>query len=251
MRFTFIAAALMIGVTIGVTPGLRADLARMLAGLSTEREANVARQRLAGIPRRVLASLPEAEPTTILAADSETPEFRLAARLEELAPAAGEEAAPAGAVAPGPEEAGMIQVAALPAVDDPLHESEILRLSDLAPAAAPTDDFRVEQGAEPAAGAAQTQEAAVPGVALFVAIGSYPDLAAAAETVRRYAAWQPLIHKAVMNERLRHVVVLGPFSGSDIDAAIERARKAGIDDPWPLAVKLQPGLSVKGLDLFR
>lgn len=229
MRFTALAIFLMIAATVGVTPGLRLDLMQMVgdvASTSPEAAPAPASQQLAGIPRQVLDSLPEAAPPAV--AEPADPQ-RLAVELNDLAPAAG-----------GESELGAVQVAALPPVNDPLHDTDILRLSELAPAAPrlepPALDDRVSVPGE--------------GFALFVAIGSYDGLREAAEVVRRHADWDPMIHRAVMNERMRHVVVLGPFESGDVGAVLKRLRDIGIAEPWPLAVQLRPGLAVKGLDLF-
>ena len=238
MRFTFIATLIMIGVTVGVTPGLRHDLLRLwtdAAPVAKDGGAEPASQRLARIPRRILQSLPEAEPP----AEPLAPEpQRLAIDLNDLAPAAG----------PGQERndgayaasLGAVQVAALPPSADPLHDTELLRLSDLEPAAPaiPGGENGGRAGLEPQ------------GFAVFVAIGSYDGLSEAADAVRRHADWEPMIHKAVMNERLRHVVVLGPFESGDVGAALKRLREIGVTEPWPLAIQLRPGLSVKGLEIF-
>ena len=236
MRFTLIATLLMIGATIGVTPGLRLDLMQMLEGAApAEGEAAhaAAGQRLSRIPDQVLDSLPEAQPEST---EPEPVRQRLTVELNDLSPAAG----PGAGEASPAQDIGAVQVAALPPGDEPLHDTEILRLSDLAPAAphieAPEDADRARLDPQ--------------GFALFVAIGSYESLREAAKVVRRHADWDPMIHKAVLNERLRHVVVLGPFESDDVGAVLERLREAGVAEPWPLAVQLRPGLSLKSLDIF-
>ena len=248
MRFTAIATLLMIGATIGVTPGLRMDLAEIFEIGVFEQEAadGLARQRLASIPRQVISNLPSSEaaeesgPEAPPQAPVETSTAQMTAQLNALEPAAGvvlDFASPdAAAGSPAAAEGASGQlVASLPPSNDPMHQAEIFRLSDLAPAARPdpalpeTDEFSF---------------------AVFVAIGSYEDLDEATATLERHAKWDPMIHKAVMNERMRHVVVLGPFLSRDVGEVLARVRKAGIDNPWPLAVRLRPGLSLKTLDLL-
>ncbi len=248
MRFTAIATLLMVAVTIAVTPALRMDLLRLLGGAvetqdetqaesQTRTGAGDTGQRLAEIPRQVLDSLPVASRAGADARPAEPAQRRMALDLNALAPAAGPDS--------GADAAGSLQVAALPPVSDPLHDSEIFRLSDLAPAAPPTPapatDFRA--GVDP-------QVVDPQGVALFVAIGSFDTLREAATLVRRHADWDPMIHRAKMNERMRHVVVLGPFESGDVGAVLKRLRETGIAEPWPLAVQLRPGLEVKGLELL-
>lgn len=235
MRFTVIASLLMVAVTIGVTPGLRMDLVQLLRGFvpgAEEAGSEPAGDRLARIPHRVLESLPDAAAGST---EAQSAPRRLAVGLNDLAPAAGPQSGSMAA-----DDPGALQLAALPPSADPLHDTEILRLSELAPAARPDQPPLDEQlpAIDP-----QT-------VALFVAIGSYDSLREAAAVVRRHAEWDPMVHKAVMNERLRHVVVLGPFESHDVGPVLSRLREAGIAEPWPLAVQLRPGLRVKGLDLF-
>ena len=85
----------------------------------------------------------------------------------------------------------------------------------------------------------------------YVVIGSFLERARAQEALLRYDLWQPSVREAMVGDRTRLRVVVGPFARADLGAALETVRALAVPDAWPLSGPRDAKTAFKSPSLVR